>query len=371
MRSIFPSTAHSARIPSLDGLRAIAILLVVFSHLLGTRYFLGRDWLSLTGDLGNLGVRVFFVISGFLITTLLWREWDLDGSISLRRFYLRRAWRIFPAFYVCLACLGLLHALNWLKLNPGDWLSAATYTINYRPATERSWPVGHFWSLAVEEQFYLLWPVALCVLGRTKGLALAGALMVLAPLVRLATWRYFPAALPGIKWEFQTVCDALATGCLLAGGQDWLARQKWLNRLLAPNSVLWVALLLIVVNRLDAGRPRLSFGIGQTCLNLGIAVLIQHCIHQPQQWAGRVLNLTPMIWLGTLSYSLYLWQQLFLNHHSSSWMCAFPWNVVLALAAATLSYACVERPALNLRRKNGAVAALRIEKSTNGILSGV
>ena len=353
MKTLFPAAEDATRITSLDGLRAVAILLVVFSHLLGTRNFPGREWLRYTGDLGNLGVRVFFVISGFLITQLLLRELELTGTISLRRFYLRRACRIFPAFYVCLGVLALLDAGHVLKLHPYDLLCAGTYTINYRTAVERSWNVGHLWSLAVEEQFYLLWPAALRLLGRSPALAAAGAVVVLAPLVRLATWRYFPAGLPGMKWQFQTVCDSLATGCLLAGLQGWLAGQAGgrCHRMLSSNAMLLLPGLLLVLNWLDAGHPRWNFALGQTGLNFGTALLLQHCLMQPRKWAGRALNWRPLAVLGVLSYSLYLWQQLFLNHYATGWMCAFPWNVILALGAAYLSYALVERPVLDLRRK--------------------
>ena len=351
MKPLFPATNNPARIPSLDGLRAVAILLVLLSHLLGTRNFATRDMLHVTGDLGNLGVRGFFVISGFLITTLLLRELELNGTISLRHFYLRRAFRIFPAFYVCLGSLALLNFLNLLKLNQCDLLSAGTYTINYRTAVERSWNVGHLWSLAVEEQFYLLWPAALWLLGKRKGLAIAAAVIVLAPLVRMATWRYFPAWLPGIKWQFQTVCDSLATGCLLAGLQSWLARQKQLDKLIASNFMLFLPLLVVWLNFLISGRPRLNFLVGQSLLNAGIALFILHCIRHPEKWSGQVLNLRPLVLLGVLSYSLYLWQQLFLDHASRNLMCSFPWNVFFALGAAFLSYALIEKPALNLRRK--------------------
>jgi len=348
---LFPAANDPLRIPSLDGLRAVSILLVLFSHLLGTRNFPTRDWLRVTGDLGNLGVRGFFVISGFLITTLLLRELERTGAISLKHFYLRRAFRIFPAFYVCLGCLALLNLLNLLKLNRYDLLSAGTYTINYRTAVERSWNVGHLWSLAVEEQFYLLWPAALWLLGKRKGLALAAAVLVLVPLIRLATWRYFPEELPGLKWQFQTVCDSLATGCLLAGLQGWLAGQNRFNQVIASNYMLWLPVLLISLNSWVAGHPRLNFAVGQSGLNLGLALFIQHCLRHPQSWSSRVLNQRPLVWLGVLSYSLYLWQQLFLNHYSKSLICSFPWNVGLALGAAFLSYALIEKPGLSLRRK--------------------
>jgi peptidoglycan/LPS O-acetylase OafA/YrhL len=351
MRGFFPAADDPSRIPSLDGLRAVSISLVLFSHLLGTQYFFGRRWLQYAGDLGNLGVRCFFVISGFLITTLLLQELEHKCEISLKHFYLRRTFRIFPAFYVCLGTVAALYFLNFLKLNPHDLLYAGTYTINYRTAVERSWNVGHMWSLAVEEQFYLLWPATIWLLGRRRALGATALVILLVPLVRIATWRWFPDWTPGIKWQFQTVCDSLATGCLLAGLQGWLAQQKRLDKLMTSNALLLLPILAGLMNLLVSGRPRLNFLVGQTFMNLCLAIFIHHCICHPGQWAGRFLNLRPAVIVGVLSYSLYLWQQLFLNHYSRAFVCSFPANILLTLAAASLSYALVEKPCLNLRKR--------------------
>ena len=325
--------------------------MVLFSHLLGTRMFFSRRWLGYSGDLGNLGVRCFFVISGFLITTLLLQELDRRGEISLKHFYLRRTFRIFPAFYVCLGTIAALSLCNLLKLNQHDLVYAATYTINYRTAVERSWNVGHMWSLAVEEQFYLLWPAAIWFLGRRKALWGSALVILLVPLVRIATWRYFPEWMPGIKWQFQTVCDSLATGCLLAGLQGWLARQKQLDKMMASNTLLLLPVLAGLMNIVISGRPRLSCLAGQSFMNVCIAIFIHHCMRHPGQWAGRCLNLRPFVIVGVLSYSLYLWQQLFLNHYSRALACSFPLNLALAFLAACLSYALVEKPCLDLRKR--------------------
>lgn len=341
----------SGRIPSLDGLRAVSILLVLFSHLLGTQYFFGRDLLRFTGDLGNLGVRCFFVISGFLITTLLLSELDSSGGISLKRFYLRRTLRIFPAFYACLVTIALLQLIGFVQLNRNDLFYAGTYTINYRTALERSWNLGHMWSLSVEEQFYLLWPATLWVLGKRKGLFAAGLVICLVPLIRIGTWKFFPEWVPGIKWQFQTVCDSLAIGCLLAGIKPWLEKQAWLEKMLASNVMLLLPFAAVFMNFYISGRPRLNFLLGQSFINLCLALFIYHCVRHPGQWVGKFLNLRPAVVIGVLSYSIYLWQQLFLNHYSSAFICKFPVNIILTFIAAWLSYSWVERPFLNLRKK--------------------
>lgn len=159
------------RIPSLDGLRGISILMVLLGHLAGTRGF------PLSAAAGNrtavaaIGVHVFFVISGFLITGLLLAELAATDRIRLSRFYFRRTLRIFPPYYALIASLVLAQALGFLSLAPGDVLHALTYTSNYDAG--RSWSIGHTWSLGVEEQFYLLWPACLVLLGARRALVAA------------------------------------------------------------------------------------------------------------------------------------------------------------------------------------------------------
>ncbi len=132
-------------------MRAISITLVLLSHLAGTRYFLPASVLAPLGDLGNFGVRIFFVISGFLVTSLLLAELAKTNRVSLKKFYIRRTLRIFPAFYVFILTLVIASRVGSLPLPPGDLIHALTYTMNYRLTD--TWSVRHLWSLSVEEQF--------------------------------------------------------------------------------------------------------------------------------------------------------------------------------------------------------------------------
>src|SRR5262249_33221200 len=156
-----------------------------------------------------------FVISGYLITSLLLREFDASGTISLRRFYFRRTLRIFPAYYTFIGVLLLLSAAGLVGLTRANMGHALTYTTNYFP--ERSWDIGHTWSLSVEEQFYLLWPATLVLAGRRRGLSIAASLVVLCPLIRLALWQLAPTEQTGVGHRFETVADSIAIGCVLAG----------------------------------------------------------------------------------------------------------------------------------------------------------
>ena len=199
-----PRWLHSGSVPSLDGLRAVSISMVIVGHasLAWHGHGLGR--------LGGIGVDLFFVISGFLITLLLLRERRRNGSISLRAFYVRRCWRILPAYLVFLGALFVLSVFGVVDLTERDWAGALTYTVNFRPGT--SWVMGHLWSLSVEEHFYLLWPVLLLLLGPARACALAALYVVTAPVVRLLIWRLGCRALD-VDYCTPARMDTIAVGC--------------------------------------------------------------------------------------------------------------------------------------------------------------
>lgn len=333
------------RIPALDGLRAISILFVLFNHLVGTRYFSSR--LIPLGQFGNFGVRIFFVISGFLITTLLLRDYERTGSISLTNFYLRRVLRIVPAAYAYLLVLAIFN-LPYSILLRYDLLCAATYLTNFHPI--RSWYVGHLWSLAVEEQFYLLWPAVLALWGIRSARRVAVATMVLVPVLRVGWWFAFPTApmQARINEMFFTVADAIACGCLLAIQKSWLWQQR---RYIALMQSRWFFLVPVAATefRFTFRHPISHFLISIPLMNLGIALTLDWCITHAHSRVGKFLDWKPMVFLGTLSYSLYLWQMPFLNQFSRTTWTAFPLNVSLALLAAFASYKIVEQPFLKLK----------------------
>jgi peptidoglycan/LPS O-acetylase OafA/YrhL len=337
--------AERQRIFSLDGLRAISIILVLLGHLGGTRGFSKVD--LLIGDYAHLGVTVFFVISGFLITTLLMSEHATRGSVSLRSFYERRALRIFPASYAYLAVIGILGFIGVVSLNARDLWCGALYVMNYLP--QRSWVVGHLWSLSVEEQFYLLWPLAFVMLRKKGQVRIIAAVIVVSILARAANRVAFIGTPLHDLEIFPSVADSLAIGCLLAILKEWLERQRWYLKLLQPGWSLLVLLTVLLLNRW-AGRT-VDAVVGTTLINVGIAVLIHRCVSFPNDAVGTILNWRPLAALGVLSYSLYLWQQLFLNRWSTAWVNAFPQNLLFALAAALCSYFLLEKPLMGLRKR--------------------
>jgi len=343
-----PRTASADRIPSLDGLRAISIGLVLFSHLAGTRGFPISAAAANPWSLGNFGVTVFFVISGFLITGLLLEELRRTDRIRLGRFYFRRTLRIFPPYFALLIILAAADAAGWIALNPGDLLHGATYTSNYHDG--RSWFVGHTWSLSVEEQFYLLWPAVLLMARTRRAVLIAAATILIAPFIRVGEWELMRWAGHGVGYRFETIADSLAAGCVLACLRGRLHASPLYMRALSSPAFIAVPMIAIAAN-LTHDHPLVTLGASVTVINLCLALCIDWAVTFSDGRIGRILNAAPLVFVGWISYSLYLWQQPFLNRDSAAWSAAFPLNILLTLAAALGSYYLVERPSLQLRKR--------------------
>ncbi|WP_100446685.1 acyltransferase family protein [Glycomyces xiaoerkulensis] len=352
--SVEPKLPKSAFRPDIEGLRAIAVGLVVLGHA-------GFPYL----DGGYVGVDVFFVISGFLITSLLLRELADTGRISVAGFYARRATRLLPmAATVIVATL----AASWLWLAPtrfqaivGDALSSSLYFVNYRLAFEGTQylnadeapsPFQHFWSLAVEEQFYLIWPlllmaVALILRDRRElirdGLAVvlivitgatfaAGAVLTEADPV----WSYFGLHTRG--WE-------LAIGALVAVAAGVLVKTP---RTIAA-LLMWGGLAAIVWAAFNYGDATIFPGIAAAVPVLGTAAVIAGGCAAPRLGAGGMLSLPAFQVLGKLSYGLYLWHWpvLMIGPAALDMQPTVRLNLVLAAAAlgiTAVTYEVVENP---------------------------
>jgi len=310
----------------------------------GTRNF---GTIAEAGAVALLGVVVFFVISGFLITTLLDQEYRKRGRISLKLFYARRSLRIFPAAYAFLAVAAALWLLGYIQLTPRDLVHAATYTANYYP--ERAWQIGHLWSLSVEEQFYLLWPFAVVALGPRSSTWLAVAVVLLGPVARAGAWWVWRGNSFEYAAAFPMIADTLAVGCVLARLRSWLEQQRWYLFLFHPAISILVAALVLLLNHYR-GYTIVNVA-GSSVINLLLAFLIHRAVYRPADAFGRFLNWKPFASIGLLSYSLYLWQQLFLNRASTAWINSFPQNILLAIVTALASYWLLEKPLLSLRHR--------------------
>lgn len=303
-------------------------------------YFLPTSFAIAFGDLGNFGVRIFFVISGFLITSLLLNEYKNTGQISLYNFYMRRLLRIFPAFYFFIAFLALWSFYRFIELNTNDLWFAVTYMSNYH--RNGSWYVGHLWSLAVEEQFYILWPLVLVLGGPTKGKIFIVLAVLLGPAFRIIAWKYFPNWRGFSGKTFPTIFDAIATGCLLAYVRIYLHQYKGYLKFQRSYFFALIPLLAIFGLMTSTKFYGISSHLRESAINIAIALCIDRAVSISDGFVSHILNSKLFEKIGILSYSLYLWQQIFLNRNSTHWVARFPINIILTVLAAILSYKLIE-----------------------------
>lgn len=350
----------SPRVASFDGLRAVAIGLVVIGHALENLVAPGQvpEWLAQVVGNASFGVRLFFVLSGYLITSLLLKEKERFGRISLSKFYVRRTLRIFPAFYVYLGVMSGLAFSGAINVSGSQFVAAATYTWNYAGTWVRDgtaegwWFLGHLWTLALEEQFYLFWPFLFILLGGRWISRFPWLIAALLPLVRVATYFLVPEWRGYLGMMFHTAIDSILMGCGFALTRGWWAERL---RLFTPK-FFWACVILVpgVLSPLlrwkfgGAYAVALGFTVDALCVG---AILV--CLHEDSfpNWVRRVLEHSASQWIGRLSYSLYLWQQPFLTHFNETWSSQLPWCFVAILAAACASYYLIELPVLRLKKR--------------------
>jgi peptidoglycan/LPS O-acetylase OafA/YrhL len=324
-------------IPSLDGLRAFSVLAVILGHTRDATLDHLR-FLAIFRN-GGQGVTVFFVLSGFLITHLLLKEKARYGAIDLREFYFRRTLRIFPPFYMFLLVVLIASLFHIVAIDARAFLSALTYTWNYVPQKGDVWILGHCWSLSLEEQFYLLWPLCVAKFSRLTCLRIVIAIIVLSPVSRVITYFAWPS--------MRTHVDSIMMGCLLTLLLDmdlWrMARSLALSAWAPLLALTFLFGIATPAERRWGGNYQITVGISLE--NVAVAIIILFAVFRHQSVLGRVLNWKPIRHIGMISYSLYLWQQPFTGpltrNLGLSLLCSF--------VCAELSYFIVEKPSLRLR----------------------
>ena len=356
--------------PSLDGVRALAVLLVAGVH---THPRLVPA--------GSIGVDMFFVLSGFLITTLLVEEMDARGRVSIGRFYIRRALRLLPALFGLLAFVAawaLLIAAPDTRHNAlREIVAAASYTRNltwwaHVPGTL----LGHTWSLALEEQFYLVWPalLTLCLRPRRSGTSLAIIFFAVAVLISGLRMSHVvgPAAL------FLGRPDALLLGAALAllrrDHSGWWSGPAALRR---AGPAAWTgAVALLVIAAWDAGDN--LFGFGYSLAAMAAAMLIYGLVVLDEQARWKVFSWPPAVAFGRVSYGFYLWHLPVLRWTDDRLIgqpavLRIGLAMGLSLVATMLSYRLLEQPALALKRRfappiaSGAVRGSDQSRSVSAI----
>ena len=347
--------------PVLDGVRGVSVLAVMFLH--GGLFWMGQG--------GFLGVDIFFVLSGFLITALLLQEMDQTGTVSFKNFYIRRGLRLLPALItvvaVCILGIVLFSTPDQVSAKSKSVLIALFYLSNWLPVYP---PLFHTWSLGIEEQFYIVWPLTLFLLLRWK-VGFRGVLVILLAGVtaiainRAILWSHHTdATIVRVYTSLDTRSDTLLIGCM-AGiiiGKSMIsfgpARVRWL-RILAGLSTVVVGCLMFAI---AADNSFLYYG-GFSLFGLMIALIIASLFHAPIKPLVSLLELPILRWMGRLSYGMYLWHlpvyylygHLFgpfpFRSYTLRIMLPFVIKFFAAIAVATLSFYLIEQPALRLKKR--------------------
>jgi peptidoglycan/LPS O-acetylase OafA/YrhL len=344
----FREVIAGSHLPALDGLRAVAVFTVVASH--------SNLPLRIPGD---LGVSAFFVLSGFLITRLLVRERERTGEVSIRRFYLRRTMRIFPAYYAFLLLSYALDARAGQLWSNTLLANALTYTVNYFNAFNHhpSTSVAHAWSLAVEEQFYLLWPLAFVILAQRGRRALVtGVSLAALAAVAWRSWLYLGGHVdPSYVYNaFDTRLDNLAVGCLLALAVDYDTVVAAAGRVAERSWFPIVTLALLLTSRI-ATPESYHYSIGFTVDALLVATLIVQLLQLYRTRLWSWLEWRTVRYLGAISYPIYLYHQwgASVGRRIAGDAHAFEFaaGVIATIALASGSYYVIERPFLRLKAR--------------------
>ena len=336
------------RITVLDSWRGISISLVVAGHVSVFRYALPIN--SAEIPVATLGVKIFFVISGFIITKLALAEADNTGRFSIGYFYLRRAFRILPPLAVYLAALVALASLGVIDQPIHGIAHSALFLCNLSNAS-CGWFAGHTWSLAFEEQFYLVFPFVLLMGQARRTITVLCVALMTAPLIKVAfhlgyPWSHLSMYTPAFSFiAFGSVCACYETTVAkLAAGR----LGNWLTATACASLGVIVAIQSIPAG---LGRPLsyLQAGLDTTVLVLCCGWLVSSSLHQDNALTA-LLKARPLAALGLCSYSLYLWQELFVGPPSVYFVAVnwFAWP--LMFPAALLSYLLFEKPSTRVRR---------------------
>jgi peptidoglycan/LPS O-acetylase OafA/YrhL len=321
-------------IPTLDGWRAVAILPVLIAHYTPFISFMPQR----LNRIGGAGVSIFFGISGLLICTLLLRERDLTGRIDLKGFYLRRCFRILPVAWLYLITIAVVRHFADLETNNTELWASALFLRNY--IGSNGGPTVHYWSLAIEEHFYLILPVFLAIYGsrRTRDLCIGVA-------VAVCGWRWFNAIHPignqvmhfyRTDLRFDALFDGALAAILLHDERIRSALHRagpW--KLYAVAGVAFLGSLLIP-------SPTLN----RSLVALSIPLVLLTGVLFPKILLARALEAHWLRWIGRVSYSIYIWQGLFTsNELHLLWGRRF-WalNLLAMFGTAVASYYLLERP---------------------------
>jgi peptidoglycan/LPS O-acetylase OafA/YrhL len=345
-------------IKGFDGLRGVSILLVLFTHLgLKSSFFPDNEFMQERAWLlfsGYTGVFIFFSLSGFLITTILLREKDRTGSINLKRFYIRRFLRLLPPLFIFYPIIAFLMAKGQIMTTSKGLLFSVFYLYNFVPNMFYTGELGHTWSLAVEEQFYLIWPLLVLFLVPRKlictstliiGLCLLSFYVIPETyelLFNEEIYKYF-------KWDRWLIP---AVGPIMVGSVFAVLNKYYLAKISFVQSPTGL-MIAITCFLYPIYAPSFLLDIWGTVQSVGVTVFLLWILHNQSLLVVRILENKLLSFIGKISYGIYVYQGLFLRTGPSGNLDIqqFPINIVLTFVVAVVSYFTIERYAMKLKER--------------------
>ena len=321
-------------------------MLILFCHSRLTGAF--SNTLTVIAKQAEVGVTIFFVISGFLITNLLLTEESKNGSISIPSFYIRRVLRIVPVYLLYVAFILIWRNVETIGLTRDNLIHVFTFTVNFD--TNRSWFFGHFWSLSVEEQFYLFWPASLILFRKHLKVVLV-ILVAWSCIARVIAYKFPEYGLITLS-PFFIYSDAIfigAFGGILFFENPEIFKHKIFGSYLAQ--LVALTLFLAFVYFTENGKLALiSLPLGNSIISLSILFLICAYIIPSHNFVFKMLNNKAIVHIGILSYSIYIWQQFFFVGEIKGFWRMFPYNILVIYGVSLASYYLWERPFLKIKK---------------------
>lgn len=352
-----PTFLDTKNIASLTGWRAVGVIIVILGHFKLTlekgNFF--HEILRVT-VFAELGVKIFFLLSGFLITSLLLKEKIITKKINVVNFFIRRFLRICPALYLYLVIVALINYYLELKMTSDHFLGPILYLYNFG-LFQNNWLTGHTWSLAVEEQFYFIWPFLLKSTNKLPAVCLT-ILLIIIPILKIICNDY-PNLSDILLFPFFVPASSIFAGCLLS----LLTFKNKINLIITDNKnfkAIYFILTLICIYFIHYCTTRgilniLTLPFSNVLTDVCIAYLMLFSMLKKSSLIFRILNSNLFVQVGMVSYSLYIWQQLFIlpeNVYPNSQLhIYFPINLILIFVIGFLSYNYFEKPILNLKQK--------------------
>ncbi len=342
-------------IPGLDGWRAISIMAVIVFH--ASYFYFYKDGLfpdiytHYYFKLGSYGVHIFFGISGFLITSRMLEEETANGHLSLRSFYIRRAFSILPIFFTYLAFIFIVGLWQPVRVPLQEYLSCLFFFRNY--VNLDSWYLAHFWSLSFEEHFYIFWPLLFTFIPKKRFIQIVLAFIAIVTAWRMVEYRYgfltpyFNDVSPRARTDL--FLDYILWGTLSAYVYMRQDLRELAKKYIPPWS--WsISLILFIVIYF------IKFPFMDTLRAMLIQVmLLGTALHPDSKWA-RPWESAPLVFIGHHSYALYIWQQFFMARRSYilpdfTWAQMLPFNISFVFLMAYLSHKYIELPMIKLGKR--------------------